>query len=111
MGGHCIPVIPTINDLSEKMGNKSQISSFAKEINESMPLISAREILDLAKESEENTHKILVRLFLQTRNWRLRDTPVLEMSKYLGFGAHIEIWDPHVDEDNFPEWSTTITNP
>ena len=78
-----------------------------------MPLISAREILDLAKESEENTHKILILGYsYKPETGDVRDTPVLEMSKYLAdSGAHIEIWDPHVDEDNFPEWSTTITNP
>ena len=114
VGGHCIPVDPYYYiDLSEKIGNKSQISTAAREINESMPLISAREILDLTKESEENTQKILILGYsYKPETGDVRDTPVLEMSKYLAdSGAHIEIWDPHVDEDNFPEWSTTITNP
>ena len=94
MGGHCIPVDPYYYiDLSEKIGNKSQISTAAREINESMPLISAREILDLTKESEENTQKILILGYsYKPETGDVRDTPVLEMSKYLAdSGAHIEI--------------------
>ncbi len=114
VGGHCIPVDPYYYiDLSERIGKRSQISSAARGMNESMPLISAREIISLTQKRGLNSPKALILGYsYKPETGDVRETPVLELSHNLSnFGAQVEIWDPHVEESLLPGWARKNSDP
>ncbi len=113
VGGHCIPVDPYYYlEISEKLGQRSALSQAARSINESMPKHSAKDVQMILDSSNVSSPKLLVLGYsYKPETGDIRDTPVREFTKLLHLGgANILVWDPFVDEADFPEWVTPITD-
>ena len=111
VGGHCIPVDPYYyHQLSNSLGVPSQISPVAREINENMPISSADLIFNSISETSEK--RILVLGYSYKANTGdSRETPVRKMTEELsGKGCNVFVWDPHVENSEFPDWTTPISS-
>ena len=112
VGGHCIPVDPYYYIQSaSNLGTPSRIVTIAREINEGLPRVYAERILE--EIGREGPHKILVLGFsYKPELGDCRMTPVLPLIRDLrGESNEIIVWDPHVEQSDFPEEISRVENP
>jgi len=112
VGGHCIPVDPYYYiTLAEKIGFPSALANASRQINSSMPIIAAEQIIDIV--GSGNGAKILVLGYSYKPGLGdIRETPVEELTKKLSSaGNKVVIWDPLVRDEDFPEWAERIIDP
>ena len=112
VGGHCIPVDPYYYiESSKKAGFPSSIVPEARKINEMLPIISAKKIIQMIG-SRDDSRVLILGYSYKPELGDCRMTPVLplinELRKEIG---QVLVWDPHVKMEDFPEELTIIDNP
>jgi UDP-N-acetyl-D-galactosamine dehydrogenase len=112
VGGHCIPIDPYYyQQLSKTLGSPSKISPIAREINESMPILSAGSILNAISHSEEKRILILGYSY-KPNTGDARETPVKYLAKDLSENeCTVFVWDPHIEDSKFPDWVCPLSSP
>ena len=112
VGGHCIPVDPYYYiELSEKAGFRSLLASASREINNSMPENSAKEILTILEELE-NAKVLILGYSYKANVGDTRETPVELLASCLcEGGCEVLIHDPLVELGEMPDWVKTVSNP
>ena len=112
VGGHCIPVDPYYYvEASAEIGYPTQIVPIARKVNDSMPTLSAKWIMDSINWKEDSRVLVLGYSYKPMLG-DCRKTPVLNLSKKLhDFGLEVLVWDPYVDEDEYPEWVMEVADP
>jgi UDP-N-acetyl-D-glucosamine/UDP-N-acetyl-D-galactosamine dehydrogenase len=113
VGGHCIPVDPYYYmALAEKVGFPSKISTHARKINNSMPIIAAENILKLSTNNSEHINILVLGYSYKPELGDLRETPVKDLTHYLNSkGANVFLWDPLVEKEKLPKWINYISEP
>jgi len=112
VGGHCIPVDPYYYiSLSEKVGEVSNISKSARELNRRMPEFAANEILNIL--NGEGEKKVLVLGYsYKPELGDCRETPVLPLiTKLQENGASVALHDPHISKEEIPKDTEWCENP
>lgn len=112
VGGHCIPVDPYYYiQCAANMGVPSSIAPVARLINERMPVLSAKKVLD-GIGGKENPKILILGFSYKPELGDCRMTPVLPLVNELSKKTNdILIWDPHVDERDFPNGFKRIEDP
>ena len=112
VGGHCIPVDPYYYiSIAKKAGLENSISSFAREINNNMPINSAKDLFDLIGSKEKK--KILVLGYsYKAELGDVRETPVYPfVEQLLNLDCEVQIWDPLVESSEIPHSVTVVSDP
>ncbi len=112
VGGHCIPVDPYFYiSIANEVGFPSLLSSSARKLNNSMPINTAKEILD--KIDINGKKRILVLGYsYKAEVGDIRETPVKYMVDFLtNNGCDVIIWDPYVSQEDYPEGMHVEDNP
>tara|TARA_Y100001954_G_C15797515_1_gene598423 strand:- start:731 stop:2035 length:1305 start_codon:yes stop_codon:yes gene_type:complete len=112
VGGHCIPVDPYYYiELCRKSGTKSEISPVSRMINESMPIFAVEKIKHLLN-GAKGKEVLVLGYSYKPGLGDSRETPVKIMIEELEKnGTRVMIWDPFVEDADFPEWCENIDNP
>ena len=112
VGGHCIPVDPYYYiELCRRSGIESEISPVSRKLNESMPIFAAERIDDLL-DGVNGREVLILGYSYKPGLGDSRETPVKKMGEKLDtFGARVMIWDPFVEDVEFPEWGEKVNNP
>ena len=111
VGGHCIPVDPYYYiQFSRNAGLESRLSPVAREVNESMPMESAKMISRVLKEGER---VLIMGLSYKPNVGDIRETPVIPLIEELvRRGLEVSVWDPYISEDWFlPKLVTVVSDP
>ena len=111
VGGHCIPVDPYYYiSLSEDLGVKTKLGVAAREINESMPVKSAEQVMKIiSKQDIRGKNALVLGYSYKPETGDTRETPVRELTRILADnGFEILIWDPYVPQEELPPWVTFI---
>ena len=107
VGGHCIPVDPYYYiQLARDAGMEPLLALSARNINESMPRVSAFEISEIIrrKKSETGGSVLLLGYAYKANLGDTRETPVEDLAdELIGLGIKPIIWDPLVQSDEVPD--------
>jgi len=112
VGGHCIPVDPYYYmAIAEEAGFPSLLSASARKINNSMPVKTADEILQLMG-SRAHPKVLVLGYAYKAEVGDVRETPVRALTQHLNdSGCVVLVWDPLVKDDEFPIWVTGVSGP
>ena len=112
VGGHCIPVDPYFYiSIANEVGFPSLLSSSARKLNNSMPINTAKEILDKIDINEKRRILVLGYSY-KAEVGDIRETPVKYMVDFLTKnGCDVIIWDPYVSQEDYPEGIHFEDNP
>ena len=112
VGGHCIPVDPYYYiELSEKAGFPSSLATASRNINNSMPINTAQEILGIL-ENVDRPRVLVMGYSYKANVGDTRETPVSPMINRLkDSGCEIVIHDPLVKTEELPDWVEKFVNP
>jgi len=107
VGGHCIPVDPYYYiQLARDAGVEPLLALSARDINESMPHVSAFEISEIVRrqKSEGSGSVLLLGYAYKADLGDTRETPVEDLAdELIGLGIKPIIWDPIVQSDAVPD--------
>ena len=107
VGGHCIPVDPYYYiQLARDAGMEPRLALSARNINESMPRISALQISEIIKRQkpEAGGSALLLGYSYKADLGDTRETPVEDLAdELIELGIKPIIWDPIVQSDAVPE--------
>ena len=107
VGGHCIPVDPYYYiQLARDAGMEPLLALSARNINESMPRISAFEISEIIRRQkpEAGGSALLLGYAYKADLGDTRETPVEDLAdELIGLGIKPIIWDPIVQSDAVPD--------
>jgi UDP-N-acetyl-D-glucosamine dehydrogenase len=98
-GGHCIPVDPHyLHWIAKKVGVDMSFISLASKINESMPSIIVKKVLQFFKKKKEQLKKILIIGVAYKKNINdTRNSPALKIiSLFFRNNTHVDFYDPYV---------------
>jgi UDP-N-acetyl-D-glucosamine dehydrogenase len=98
-GGHCIPVDPHyLHWIAKKVGVDMSFISLASKINESMPSIIVKKVLQFFKKKKEQLKKILIIGVAYKKNINdTRNSPALKIiSLFFSNNTHVDFYDPYV---------------
>jgi nucleotide sugar dehydrogenase len=99
VGGHCIPVDPYYYiDASNNLGVPSMLGPAARSINEAMPILSAKTILNSIDRPLDSKRALILGYSYKPELGDTRMTPTLQLIRELHkAGLEVLVWDPHVD--------------
>ena len=107
VGGHCIPVDPYYYiQLARDAGMEPLLALSARNINESMPRVSAFEISEIIRRKKPETggSVLLLGYAYKANLGDTRETPVEDLAdELIGLGIKPIIWDPLVQSDEVPD--------
>jgi UDP-N-acetyl-D-glucosamine dehydrogenase len=98
-GGHCIPVDPHyLHWIAKKVGVDMSFISLASKINESMPNIIVKKILQFFRKKKKKLKKILIIGAAYKKNINdTRNSPALKIiSLFFRNNTHVDFYDPYV---------------
>lgn len=98
-GGHCIPVDPHyLHWIAKKVGVDMSFISLASKINESMPSIIVKKILQFFKKKKKKLKKILIIGAAYKKNINdTRNSPALKIiSLFFRNNTYVDFYDPYV---------------
>ncbi|MBS1489519.1 MAG: nucleotide sugar dehydrogenase [Bacteroidetes bacterium] len=114
VGGHCIGVDPYyLTYKAESLGYHPEVILSGRRINDNMPVYIANEVIKLMAKNQLPIHggKILVLGLTFKENCPdIRNSKVVNVVReLLGFGTHVEVYDPHADaEEVMHEYNLTL---
>ena len=100
VGGHCIPIDPYYYlSLTKEIGNESQISKYARNINEKMPKHVADSIQYILSKSKNTPKRALILGYsYKPEIGDVRETPIKNLYDELKKNdIETYIWDPYID--------------
>ena len=97
--------------IAEEAGFPSLLSASARKINNSMPVKTADEILQLMG-SRAHPKVLVLGYAYKAEVGDVRETPVRALTQHLNdSGCVVLVWDPLVKDDEFPIWVTGVSGP